>query len=212
MGLSEWNVADFSLDRQVEDLEAVVSASGLERFALLGISQGCAKSVVYAARHPERVKKLILLGGYARGWKRRDDKDMSVFRNATIEMIRVGWGRDNPAVRRMLTTLYMPDAPPESQSWFSDLQRKTTSGENAAATIDQHGDIDVRHVLPLVKQPTLVIHSRHDGGVPFEQGQELAAGIPGAQFAVLDTTNHILPATDPAWQRCARLIREFLAG
>ncbi|WP_409758967.1 alpha/beta fold hydrolase [Aestuariivirga sp.] len=211
MGLSAWNVTDFSLERQVEDLEAVIAASGFEDFALLGISQGCAKSVVFAARHPERVRKLILLGGYARGWKHRDDKDMSVFRKAAIELIRVGWGRDNPAVRQMLTTLYMPDAPAESQSWFSDLQRKTTSGENAAGTIDQHGDIDIRDVLGKVKAPTLVIHSRHDAGVPFEQGQELAAGIPGAQFAVLDTTNHILPASDPAWHRCARLIREFLA-
>jgi pimeloyl-ACP methyl ester carboxylesterase len=126
-------------------------------------------------------------------------------------MIRVGWGRDNPAVRRMLTTLYMPDAPPESQTWFSELQRKTTNAENAAATIEQHGDIDLSDLLPRLKVPTLVIHARHDAGVPFAQGRELAAGIPGAQFAVLDTTNHILPVTDPAWERCVGLIREFLA-
>jgi pimeloyl-ACP methyl ester carboxylesterase/DNA-binding winged helix-turn-helix (wHTH) protein len=211
MGLSDWNVTDFSLERQVEDLEAVVQASGVDRFALLGISQGCARSIVYADRHPEKVTKLILLGGYARGWKRRDDADLAVLRHATVEMIRVGWGRDNPAVRRMLTTLYMPDAPPESQTWFSELQRKTTNAENAAATIEQHGDIDLSDLLPRLKVPTLVIHARHDAGVPFAQGRELAAGIPGAQFAVLDTTNHILPVTDPAWERCVGLIREFLA-
>ena len=211
MGLSDWNVTDFSLERQVEDLEAVVAASDIKKFALLGISQGCARSVIYAARHPERVTKLILIGGYARGWKRRDDADTAVLRNAMVDMIRVGWGRDNPAVHRMMTALYMPDAPPESQTWFSDLQRKTTSATNAAATIEEHGGLDLRDLLPRLKLPTLVIHARHDAGVPFSQGQELAAGIPGAQFAVLDTTNHILPATDPAWQRCARLIREFLA-
>jgi pimeloyl-ACP methyl ester carboxylesterase len=127
-------------------------------------------------------------------------------------MIRVGWGRDNPAVRSMLTSLYMPDAPAESQTWFSELQRKTTNGENAAATLEKHGDIDLRNLLPDLKVPTLVIHARHDAGVPFTQGQELAAGIPGAHFAVLDTTNHILPITDPAWRRCAGLIREFVAS
>lgn len=211
MGLSAWDVSDFSFDRQVEDLETVVDRAGLDRFAMLGLSQGCPKSVVYAARHPDRVTRLVLYGGYARGWKRRDDRDMAVLRQAAIEMIRVGWGRDNPAVRQMLTSLYMPNAPAESQVWFSDLQRKTTNAQNAAATLDVHGDVDIRDVLPKVRVPTLVIHARHDGGVPFEQGQELAAGIPGARFAVLDTTNHILPATDPAWNRCARLIQEFLA-
>lgn len=211
MGLSEWGVSDFSLERQMEDMETVIREAGFERFALIGISQGCSKAVTYAVRYPERVTRLVLLGGYARGWKRRGDPEASVLRQAAIEMIRVGWGRENPAVRNMFTTLYMPDAPAESQQWFSDLQRKTTSAENAAATLEHHGDVDVSELLPMVRVPTLVIHARHDAGVPFEQGQELAAGIPGARFVVLDTTNHILPATDPAWHRCARVIREFLA-
>ena len=211
MGLSDWRVSDLSADRQLEDLEAVVEEAGFERFALVGISFGCANSVTYAVRHPERVTKLVLLGGYARGWKRRGDPDASVVRSAAIELIRVGWGRDNPAVRNLVTAIYMPDAPAENQQWFSDLQRRTTSPENAAATIDQHGDVDVSHLLSQVRVPTLVIHARHDAGVPFEQGQELAAGIPGARFVALDSSNHILPATDPAWERCARQIREFLA-
>ena len=126
-------------------------------------------------------------------------------------MMRVGWGRDNPAVRQMFTGLYMPDAPPESQLWFSELQRRTASAENAAATLDAYGDADVTGLLSAVRAPTLVIHARRDSGVPYEQGQLIAAGIPGARFATLETGNHILPATDPAWQRCASLIREFLA-
>ena len=147
MGLSQWNVTDFSLERQVEDLEAVVEAAGLERFALFGLSQGCAKSVVYAARHPERVSKLVLYGGYARGWKTRGDPAGAMLRHAAIDLIRVGWGQDNPAVRQMFTSLYMPNAPAESQVWFSDLQRKTTSAENAAAILDAHGDVDIGEVL-----------------------------------------------------------------
>ena len=211
MGLSAWDVADFSFERQVEDMEAVIEQAGLEQFALFGISQGCSKAITYAARHPERVSRLVLLGGYARGWNCRDEPTGAVMRQAAIDLIRVGWAQDNPAVRQMFTALYMPDAPAESQRWFSDLQRKTTSGENAASILEVHGNVNVRALLPLVKAPTLVIHARHDGGVPFAQGQELAAGIPGARFAVLDTTNHILPATDPAWTRCARLIQDFLA-
>lgn len=182
MGLSSWEVDDFSFDRQMEDLEAVIEQAGLTRFALFGISQGCSTAVTYAARHPERVSKVVLLGGYARGWKCRGDPADAVMRQAALEMIRVGWGQDNPAVRQMFTALYMPDAPAESQRWFSDLQRKTTNGRNAAAILDVHGGIDVRAVLPQVRAPTLVIHARHDGGVPFDQGQELAAGIPGARL------------------------------
>jgi len=211
MGLSAWDVTDFSLERQIEDLETVVEQAGFERFAMMGLSQGCAKAIHYAVRHPERVTRLVLLGGYARGWKRRDNPDGSVLRRAAIEMIRVGWGGTNPAVRQLFTALYMPDAPAESQQWFSDLQRKTTSAENAAAILEAHGDVDIRDLLGKVAVPTLVIHSRHDAGVPFDQGQELAVGIPGARFAVLDTNNHILPATDQAWDRCSGLIEEFLA-
>lgn len=211
MGLSDWNARDFGFDRSVEDLEAVVEAAGLDRFSLFGLSQGCAMAVAYAVRHPDRVARLVLLGGYAQGWKHRGDPGGAVIRRAGIDMMRVGWGRDNPAVRQMFTTLYMPDAPPESQLWFSDLQRRTASAENAAATLDAYGDVDVTGLLAEVRAPTLVIHSRRDAGVPYEQGQMLAAGIPGARFATLDTANHILPATDPAWHDCARLIREFLA-
>lgn len=211
MGLSDWNVRDIGFERSLEDLETVADAAGLDRFSLFGLSQGCAMAVAYAARHPERVARLVLLGGYAQGWKRRGDPGGAVIRRAGIDMMRVGWGRDNPAVRQMFTGLYMPDAPPESQVWFSELQRRTASAENAAATLDSYGEVDVTHLLGAVQAPTLVIHSRHDAGVPYEQGQMLAAGIPGARFATLDTVNHILPATDPAWPRCASLIREFLA-
>ena len=211
MGLSEWTVGDLSFARQVEDLEAVVEATALERFSMFGLSQGCAMAVAYAVSHPERVAKLILMGGFAQGWKHRGDPAGEVIRRSGIELIRVGWGSDNPAVRQMFTSLYMPDAPAESQLWFSELQRRTASAENAAATLENYGDVDISDLLPQVRAPTLVIHARHDAGVPFEQGQRLAAGIPGARFVTLDTTNHILPATDPAWHRCARLIQEFLA-
>jgi len=209
-GLSSWEVTDFSLERQVEDLEAVVEAAGLVRFPLLGLSQGCAKAVAYAARHPERVSKLILVGGYARGWQHRDDPRSVEIGEARCTLIRTGWGEENRAVREMLTTVYMPDAPQESRSWFTELQKRTTTAENAEKILRSHGEVDIRDLLPKVKAPTLVLHSRNEVGVPYSEGQELAAGIPGSRFATLDTTNHVLPATDPAWERCMRLIHGFL--
>ncbi len=211
-GLSSWDVADFSLERQIEDLEAVVDAAGRDRFALIGLSQGCAKAAVYAARHPERVTRLVLIGGYARGWRHRDAADSVTVGEARCALIRAGWGGDNEAIRRMFTTVYMPDAPAESQSWFTDLQKKTTSPDNAAAILMSHGDVDIRTVLPKVRAPTLVLHAQNDVGVPYAEGQELAAGIKDARFVTLDTANHILPASDPEWPRCMRLIHGFLRG
>ena len=209
-GLSSWEVSDFSLDRQVEDLETVVDTLGLERFPLLGLSQGCAKAVAYTARHPERVTKLILLGGYARGWRHRATPDTVVVGEARCALIRTGWGSNNKAIRQMFTTLYMPDAPAESQTWFTDLQKKTTSPHNAAEILLAHGNTDIRWMLPQIRTPTLVMSVRNDIAVPYTEGQELAAGIKGARFATLDSANHILPVTDPSWPRCVRLMRDFL--
>ncbi|MDJ0513995.1 MAG: alpha/beta fold hydrolase [Methyloceanibacter sp.] len=209
-GLSSWDVSDFSLERQIEDLEAVVDTLGLEKFPLLGISQGCAKAAVFAARHPERVTKLVLLGGYARGWRHREQPDSVISGEARCALIRTSWAKDNNAVHQMLTTLYMPDAPAESKTWFTELQEKTASAQNAAAILMAHGDVDIRGLLGAVRAPTLVLHSRNESGVPYEQGQELAAGIKDARFVTLETANHILPATDPAWKRCMRLIHDFL--
>jgi pimeloyl-ACP methyl ester carboxylesterase/DNA-binding winged helix-turn-helix (wHTH) protein len=211
MGLSESEITDFSFERQVEDLECVINKTGFDRLALFGHSQGCAKAIAYAARHPERVTKLVLLGGYVRGWKLREDTRGQGLRQAGIDLIRAGWQSNNPAVRQLFTSLYMPHAPADCQQWFLDLQRTAASAENAAATLECQAEVNVSDLLSVVRAPTLVIHARDDGGVPLSQGQELASGIPDARLVVLDTTNHILPATDPAWPRCLRAIQEFLA-
>lgn len=209
-GLSAWDVSDFSLDRQVEDLLAVVDTLGLERFPLFGLSQGCPKAVAFAARYPDRVSKLVLYGGYARGWRHRNNPNSVLVGEARCQLIRAEWARGNKAVRHMLTSIYMPNAPAESQQWFTDLQAKTTSGENAANILMAHGDVDIVDILADVRAPTLVIHSRNESGVPYEQGQELAAGIKDATFVTLETENHILPPCDPDWRRCIAQIRAFL--
>ena len=210
-GLSDWNVENFSLEQQVSDLEAVVETVGLERFPLLGLSQGCAISVEFAARHPEKVTRMILIGGYARGWNRGGSPDVIRQTEAMITLVAIGWGRDNPAFRQMFTTMFMPDAPPENQSWFNELQRMTTTPKNAAKLLRALGDVDVTARLADVRAPTLVMHARDDMRVPFNAGRELAGGIPGARFVSLDSKNHIVPDTDPVWPVMLKEINDFLA-
>ena len=210
-GLSDWNTRDFSLERQVSDLEAVVDAMELEQFPLFGISQGCAVCVEYAVRHPERVTKLVLYGGYARGWRIAGNKRLAEQVEAMITLMKLGWGQDNPAFRQMFTSQFMPDAPVENQAWFNELQRMTTSPKNAARLLHTLGDVDIRPRLADIKAPTLVMHANEDMRVPFQSGRELAAGIPGALFSALESKNHLMPESDPAFTQLMEKIDAFLA-
>ena len=182
-GLSDWVVEDLSFESFVRDLESVVDAVGLNRFALLGISQGGAVAITYAVHHPERVSHLILYGAYALGWAKRGSPPEELEqRQAQLTLIKLGWGQDNPAFRQLWTSLYMPDATREQMQWFNDLQRVTTSPEIATRLFRELGNIDVADLLPQVKVPTLVLHCRNEAVVPFEEGRRLAALIPGARF------------------------------
>ncbi len=209
-GLSDWNTKDFSFDKMVEDLEVVVDAAGVDQFDLISISQGCAVGVEYAVRHPEKVSKLILFGGYARGWNCRGSKIVQQT-EALITLMNVGWGQDDPAFRQLFSSLFMPDAPIENHNWFNELQRMTTTPENASRILRACGEVDVLNRLGEVKAPTLVIHSVGDLRVPYNAGRELAGGIPGARFVTLNTRNHLLPETDPEWPRLLREIEAFLS-
>lgn len=209
-GLSDWSVADFSLEAFVSDLEAVVGAAGLQRFPLLGVSQGCRVAVAFAARHPERVSHLILYGGSARGWKHRSPAAREA-RASLQALIRQGWGRDNPAFRQVFTTLFMPDASPQQTAWFNELQRVSTSPENAVRITEASSEIDVTGLLGDVRAPTLIMHATEDAMVPFEEARLLAAGIPGARFVALDSPNHLLLDDEPAFARFLSEIRELLA-
>src|ERR1700754_3322413 len=176
-GLSDREVPDVKFEDFVDDLEAVVDAAGIERFALLGISQGCAVSIAYAIRHPERVSHLVLFGGYAVGWKKRArtaaEKEAG---DAMLTLMRLGWGQENPAFRQMFTSQFIPDANKEQADWFNELQRISCSAEDAARTLLANGEVDISSLLPQVKVPTLVMHCRNDARVPFESGRRLAAG------------------------------------
>ena len=209
-GLSDWSAANLSFDSFLEDLETVVDAAGLDRFPLFGISQGCAVSIAYAVRHPERVTRLILAGGYARGWRKRGSADEIARREALQTLTLQGWGQESPAYRQIFTSLYLPDATPEQANWWNELQRITTSPQNAYRLTETFSEIDVRDLLGKVKVPTLVLHSRGDAVVPFDCGRELASGIRGARFVPLDSRNHIVLEHEQAWPRFLAEISAFL--
>jgi pimeloyl-ACP methyl ester carboxylesterase/DNA-binding CsgD family transcriptional regulator len=210
-GMTDWKVGDLSFERWVEDLESVVEAADTrEPFALLGISQGAAPCITYAVRHPERVSHLVLYGAYARGVSRREDPDREREYRAITELVRVGWGKDNPAFRQVFTSRFIPGATDQQMDWFNDLCRKTASPENAAKLLETRAGIDVTELLGKVRTPTLVLHSREDVVVPISEGRNLASEIPGAQFVELDSKNHILLENEPAWDRFREAVLEFM--
>ena len=209
-GLSDWNVNDISFEAFVRDLETVVDAARLDRFPLLGVSQGCPVSIAYAVRNPGRVSHLVLYGGYARGWRRRGNAAEIEKADAVQTLMRHGWGQENPAFRQIFTTRFMPSGTPEQMRWFNDLQRMTTSPDNAARIRRANENIDIADLLPQIRIPTLVLHCRNDAAQPHEEGRILAAGIPGARFVTLEGHNHLILETDPCWPRFLDEIRVFL--
>jgi pimeloyl-ACP methyl ester carboxylesterase len=210
-GLSDRDIPDVRFENFVDDLEAVVDAAGIERFALLGISQGCAVSIAYAVRHPERVSHLVLLGGFAVGWKKRAraeaDKEAG---EAMLTLMRLGWGQENPAFRQMFTSQFIPGASKEQADWFNELQRISSSPADAARNVVANGEADVSALLSQVRVPTLVMHARHDARVPFELGRRMAAGIPGARFVPLESQNHVMLEGEPALARFLEELKAFI--
>jgi len=209
-GLSDRNVSRLGLDAWVADLEAVVDATGFSRVALFGMSQGAAIAVAYAARRPDRVSHLICLGGYARGaalrertWEQRQED------RALETLVRVGWGRADPAFRRIFTGGLIPGGTDAQMRWFDELQRQSTSGMMAARLMRARSRIDVSRLAGRVAAPTLVLHARDDAMVEFDRGRELAALIPRAQFVPMEGRNHVLLADEPAWPRFLEALDVF---
>jgi pimeloyl-ACP methyl ester carboxylesterase/AraC-like DNA-binding protein len=209
-GLSDWDAADISFEAFVDDLATVVDAAGVGQFDLLGVSQGASVAIAYALAHPERVRQLVLLGGYAAGWRARGDSEEISRREAMLTLTELGWGQDNPAYRQLFTSFYVPGANAEQASWFNELQRRSTSPEIAVRLMRVLSEIDVRHLLPMVRHPTLVLHARGDQAIPFAAGETLAEGIPDARFVPLDSRNHILLEDEPAFRLFIEETRRFL--
>ena len=208
-GLSDRELGDLSVETWVADLEAVVAAAGLDRFSLLGVSQGAAIAVVYAARHPERVDRLVLYGGYLRGRLRRGP-EANRHAEAMGSAIRAGWTDASPTFRHLFSMLFLPQGTAEQMAWYDELQRRSTTAEIAERLYEARNRVDVVDVAASVTTPTLVAHARGDRAVPLEEGRLLAARISDARFVVLESANHILLPEEPAWERFLSELRAFL--
>ena len=212
-GMSDWQGGPLSLDQWAADLDAVIDAARpAAPVTLLGISQGAATCIRYAICHPERVARLILYGGYARGALRRGTPMTERAYQAMVDLTRVAWSKDNPAFRQIFTSRFIPGGSHEQVQWFNDLCLKTTTGEIAANLFEARAVLDISATLGEVRTPTLVLHARGDEVVPVEEGRFLASGIPGAEFVELDSRNHVLLEHEPAWQRFREAVLAFLRG
>jgi class 3 adenylate cyclase/pimeloyl-ACP methyl ester carboxylesterase len=210
-GLSDWDVETISAESMYEDMEAVVAAAGLERFALFGISQGVGFSVQYAARHPEKVACLILFNGYMRGRLKRDNNEDETFYNTSQLMMREGWGSTNPIYRNFFISSFLPDAPQEVKDSFDELQRISCNAENAMRIWEMNNYTEFSEIAQQIKVPTLVLHMNGDCVVPVREGRITARLIPGAQFVELPGNNHVALEGEPCFDMFFDEVRAFLA-
>lgn len=210
-GMSDWQGGALTLDRWTDDLESVIDAAKpAAPVTLLGISQGAAACIHFAIRHPERVARLILYGGYVHGAFSRGTPENQLAYRAMIDLARAAWAQDNPTFRQVFTSRFIPGGTQEQLEWFNDLCLKTTSGEIAAALLEARGSMDISASLSAVRTPTLVLHGRNDEVVPVAEGRLLAGGIRGAEFVELDSRNHVLLEHEPAWQRFREAVLSFM--
>jgi pimeloyl-ACP methyl ester carboxylesterase len=210
-GMSDRDVGNISPELWSKDLEAVAGALRLDRFALLGMSQGGPAAIRYAVKHPEKVTHLILYGTYARGLLHRDDAAFGPeMLEAMCTLILKGWGSDNESYRELFSARYVSSSNREYIRWLNELEAVSASPEMAARYFRALADIDVRDLLPKVKAPTLVLHCRGDRATPFRFGRELAAGIAGAKFVALEGDNHVFLEHEPASRVFFHEIARFL--
>jgi len=209
-GLSDWDVTDHGLEARIGDLEAVADHAGFDRFALMGMAQGGPPAIAYAARHPERVTKLMFYGSYAGAITGGSDSEEEL--EAFARLIKVGWGRPQHTFRRVFTSMMIPGATEEQMLWLDELQRVAASASTASEALRRRSRASCVELLPDLDVPTLVLHSLRDQMNDFEAGRLLATRIPGARLVPLDSDNHILLGDEPAWQVFIDEVRRFVAA
>jgi class 3 adenylate cyclase/pimeloyl-ACP methyl ester carboxylesterase len=206
MGLSDRKIE--SLEARVGDLEAVVDALGLERFAMLAHSAGGPPAITYAVRHPERVTRIAFLGSFARVTGTPERRELM---ESLVPLMCRGWGQDNPAFRQLFTSLFMSNRDQVVRNLFTEFQKRAAYPEDAARFFETLFTEDVRERAARVDLPVLVVHSLGDKMVLHEQGRELASLIPGAHLLTLNGDDHVLDPTSDAARRRDEALKKFFA-
>lgn len=210
-GLSSADVVALGVEAAVEEVEAVVQAAGEPRFALLGISGGAATAIAFAARHPERVSHIVLLGSYSHGLLARSPSAEALqYFEATATLMRLGWGQRDSAVQQFFSATLVPEATPEQRQAMDQQQRRSCDGARAEAIFRARSALDVRELLPCLRCPALVLHGEGDAMVPAALGREVAAAIPGARFETLPTRNHVPLPGERAFERFCDAVTDFV--
>lgn len=211
-GLSDWDIADISFEAWVQDLVEVVNTAAPDKFALYGMSQGVPVAVAYAARFPERVSHLILYGGPLRGALTLGDPAIDERIALLRQLLKLGWAEPSHAFSRVFASLFVPQGTEEQFKWFDDLQRVSTSADNAVRFWDVCCTLDVSEIAQQVRAPTLVLHAEQDAVVPFAEARYTASKISGAQLVPLQSSNHILLEHEPSWAKFLEEVTDFIGA
>jgi pimeloyl-ACP methyl ester carboxylesterase/DNA-binding CsgD family transcriptional regulator len=210
-GLSDRDVADITSDRLAEDFEAVVASAGVERFVFMGTAGNVAPGVSHAVRHPHSISRLVLYGCHTRGPLVRPRTPAEVEEmEIRLKAFELGWPNHNVAFGQFFAASHAPNASPEHFRSLGELLRQTTTPDNAIRIIRSYSPLDLRNQLQRIRCPTLVLHAREDPVIPFEEGRLAASLVPGARFVPLDSCNHILQETEPAWRQFVEALDHFL--
>jgi pimeloyl-ACP methyl ester carboxylesterase/DNA-binding CsgD family transcriptional regulator len=212
-GLSDRSISDTSLPAWVGDIEAVVQATPLQRFVLVGLSQGASIAIEYAARHPDKVAGLILGGAYSQGLHKRPASQAELeLGEALAKLMEFGWGTEHAAFRQVFSARFLPGGSPEQIGWLNTQMKACTTPVMSARILRACYEIDVADSATRITCPSLILHSRQDAVVPFEAGRVIAGLIPNARFVPLDSSSHLPLASEPAWQVLRAEVLSFLAG
>lgn len=209
-GLSQRDVEEITFEHFVDDLESVFDAAGIERAPVLALSQGCSIAVAFAARRPERVSALIMIGGYSEGRGQRSSQKERDMATAMTSMMKAGWDDEYPSLRDLIAQTIIPGASEEQRRKLAEAMRQTINGETQARYRQTLNNVNVTDLLRNVQAPALVLHCDNDRIVPIDQGRKLAAGLPNAIFRSYDSSNHIPPENDPICAAMHKDILEFL--
>jgi pimeloyl-ACP methyl ester carboxylesterase/DNA-binding CsgD family transcriptional regulator len=211
-GLSDRGFADISIENSVGDLEAVADAAGADRFALLTAVGGTHAAIRYASRHPDRVERLVVLGGTVRSLASRAPSAKSRTKlESMLASMELWWDDPNPAYRNATDSLFFPSATPAELQALAEWQRRALSGGAAVAAFHAVIEADTSPDAPNVRCPTLIVHSREDRRTPFDEARLLAVLIPNARLRPVDGGNSWPIPSDPDFHSVCEAVRDFLA-